>query len=124
MNPRTLMQAAFTANAQDPEVFGTVITHYPLGRTAGETVTAVLHGAETVSSAVDNDYGSEVEIRMRITLPSTVTVTVAERPQERDTFLVNGELWIAEAVIWRSTHRQHIEIKRSEKASTKRTRLH
>ncbi|HJT35720.1 MAG TPA: hypothetical protein VJ783_27070 [Pirellulales bacterium] len=103
--------------------FAETVTQYPLGvRTAAVSVTAIVHKAEEGETPVDDRDGSQVIRYLLLTLPTTVTVTVAERAQQRDEFLIDGEIWRAEKIVRRTPYRQQVRCRRTEGASTKRTR--
>lgn len=104
--------------------FAQTITQYPLGnRSSPAMVTAIVHKAHEGETPVDDESGSQVVRYLLLSLPTTVTVTTAERAQQRDEFLIDGELWHAEKILHRSPYRQQVRCKRTEGASTKRTRV-
>jgi hypothetical protein len=109
--------------------FAETITQYPKGVTSSPvSVTAIVHKSEEGETPVDDEDGSRVVRWIVITLaaagqPGGVTVTIAERKQQRDQFLIDGELWDAEKIVSRTAYAQRVRLKRTEAASTKKTRL-
>jgi hypothetical protein len=104
--------------------FAEQITQYPLGdRSAGVALTALVHRPDEGEQPVDNERGSQVVRYCLVSLALSVTVTIAERAQQRDEFLIAGEIWLAEKIVRRTAYRQQVRCKRTEGASTKRTRM-
>jgi len=119
--------------------FAQTISQYPKGvgtdgnppsapYTFAVNVTALVHKEEEGETPVDDQDGSRVVRWIVITLatagqPGGVTVTIAERGQQRDLFLIDGEIWHAEKIVSRTAYCQRVRLKREEAASTKKTRV-
>lgn len=104
---------------------GETVTQYPLGvRTNGIPLSNVIVDlSEQGHQPIDTLDGVRWERRGKLTLSTAVSVTVDERAQQRDTFLVRGQIWIATGICSQDTALQIVVIERSEAVSTKRTRL-
>lgn len=107
------------------EGMGETVTQYPLGVVANAvTLTGVIVDlSDQGSPPIDDEHGSRRVRRGRLTLAATVNVTVDERSQQRDTFLVRGQIWQAIAIPSQTLALQTVLIERTEAASTKRTRM-
>ena len=106
------------------ESMGEPVTQYPLGATANAVVLAnvIVDLSQQGEQPIEDAHGSQRVRRGRLILSAAVAVTADERSQQRDTFLVRGQLWHAEAISAQTLALQTVEIKRTEGASTKRTR--
>lgn len=105
------------------EGMGESVTQYPLGVTANAvTLSNVIVDLSEQGQQLDDEHGSQRVRRGKLIMSATVAVTVDERAQQRDTFLVRGQLWHAEAISAQTLALQTVEIKRTEGGSTKRTR--
>lgn len=107
------------------ESLGETVTQYPLGNTAAGVVLSdvIVDLSAEGEQPIDDEHGSQRVRYGKLILSSAVNVTVDERAQQRDTFLVRGQIWLA----WQRTSDgvslQTIVIRRTEGASTKRTRV-
>lgn len=109
----------------NPDHYAEKITQYPLGVAANAVagVVAIVHKQDEGETPIDDERGSVVIRWCTVSLPATLSVTIDERSQQRDQFLIDGELWHAEKILKRTPYRLLVRLKREEKASTKRTRL-
>lgn len=109
----------------NPDHYADTITQYPLGVAANAVpdIVAIVHKQDEGETPIDDEKGSVVVRWCTVSLPATLNVTIDERGQQRDQFLIDGELWHAEKILKRTPYRLLVRLKREEKASTKRTRL-
>lgn len=106
------------------EQLGESVTQYANGNTsAAATVTAIVDLGDQGEQPIDDSDGSRRVRWLELTLAGSVTVNVAERGQQRDTFLVRGLLWHAEGIPRENAGLQTVRCRRAEGASTKRTRM-
>jgi hypothetical protein len=106
------------------DVHGESVTQYPGGVSATPVaVTAIVDLSSLGETPVDDEHGSRVVKWLLLTLPASVTVTEAERKQQRDQFLVRGKIWDCEKIVSSDTALQVVRCKREEAASTKQTRV-
>lgn len=103
------------------------ITHYPAGVVAsGAAIAAIVAlDDEPDQGTSDDEHGSRRMRRGQLQVATSVTITVSERPEDRDTFLVDDELWTAYELIAGPGEGglQTVLIAREEPISTKRTRV-
>lgn len=111
----------------DTDEFAQSVEHWPLGREADKaTISAVVDlDMEGSSSGIDDADGSRIVRAGELELASTVVVTCNERGNQRDLFLIDGELWTAVRVLGRDgiPGMQTVAIERAEGVTTKRTRV-
>ncbi|HEX5498751.1 MAG TPA: hypothetical protein VFX03_05970 [Thermomicrobiales bacterium] len=105
------------------EQLGETVTRYPRGVVADAAdVTAIVDLGVEGEQPVDDAHGSQRVRWLELTLPASIDVAIAERSQQRDQFSVRGLLWHAESVPRENAGLQTVRCKRTEAASTKRTR--
>jgi len=105
------------------EAEGESVTQYPRGVLANAVaLTAIVDLGSEGQALPDDLHGSQRVRWLRLTMPAAVAVAISERPQERDQFLVRGLIWHAEAIPQENAGLQTVLCKRTEGASTLRTR--
>lgn len=106
------------------ESMGETITQYPLGVAANAVTLAgvIVDLSAQGEELIEDEHGSRRVRRGTLTLAASAAVTVDERAQQRDTFLIRGLLWHAEGLPMQTGALQVVNIKRTEAISTKRTR--
>lgn len=125
-NQATTFEAARAENyAQvvlDTTHYAEAITQYPKGVVANAVAiaAAIVHMDQEGDQPVDTREGSQVVRWCDVSIPQPgATVIVAERGQQRDTFLIRGEIWGAEKIVRRTPYRVRVRCKRTEGVSTK-----
>lgn len=107
----------------DPNGFAETVTQWPLGIKSGAVdFTGMVHMDEEGDQQPDDRNGSRQVRWCTISVPTTVKVTVDERSQQRDSFIIRGEIWAAQRILRRTPYRVRIRLRRDEPVSTKRTR--
>jgi hypothetical protein len=106
-------------------VHGEAVTQYPLGVAANAVPLSgvIVDLSSQGETPIDNEDGSQVIRWGLLTIAASVTVTEAERKQQRDQFLVRGQIWDCEKILSRDTALQFVRVKREEKISTKKSRV-
>jgi len=121
----SLVDDLFSDGAIDQllEKLGESVTQYPRGVVANAVaLTAIVDLGSEGQALPDDLHGSQRVRWLRLTMPASVSVAISERPQERDQFLVRGLIWHAEAIPQENAGLQTVLCKRTEGASTLRTR--
>lgn len=105
------------------EQLGEPATQYPLGVVANAVpITAIVNLGHEGEQQIDDQHGSQRVRFLELTVAASLTLNVDERAQQRDTFLVRGKLWLSEGVPRENSGLVTIRCRRTEGASTKRTR--
>lgn len=105
------------------EQLGETVTQWPLGVQGNAVpITAIVDLGAEGEQPIDDQHGSQRVRWLELTMAASIAVGLAERAQQRDQFLVRGLLWHAEAVPQENAALQTVRCKRTEGASTKRTR--
>ena len=106
-------------------VMGESVTQIVQGNTGDQvTLTNVIVDISDLGDVpVDTESGSEVVYWGKLLIPVSVSVTDAERPQQRDQFIVRGLIWHCEKIVSQGQALQTVRIKRVVKVSTKKTRV-
>lgn len=110
-------------------VAGEEVIHEPLGVAASGVALAgvivdLAFEDQGQGERLDDNEGREVQRRGRLEVPDSVTVTVNERAENCDTFLVHGKRYWAIRIEGSDTPGgfQTVVIERTEKVATKKTR--
>lgn len=111
------------ATSQLLEQLGEPVVQYPQGVVANAiALTGIVDLGGEGETPVDDERGSRRVRWLRLSLPAATVVAIGERAQQRDQFLVRGLLWHAEAIPQENTGLTTVLCKRTEGASTIRTR--
>src|SRR6185437_14342946 len=105
------------------EQLGETVTQYPLG-VQGNAVamTAIVDLGAEGAEPLNDEHGTQRVRWCELTLPASVVVTISERTQQRDQFLVRGLLWHAEEIPRENAALQTVRLRRTEGVSSKKTR--
>lgn len=105
------------------EQLGEPATQYPLGvQTNPVSITAIVNLGAEGEQPIDDQHGTQRVRWLELTVSASLTLNLDERAQQRDTFLVRGKLWHVEGVPRENSGLVTIHCRRTEGASTKRTR--
>lgn len=118
-----LLQGMLGRAAEDDNA----VIHYPLGVVAdGVEIDAIVSLDDEEEPDPDTMQGARRKRKGKLDVSSSLTITVSERPKNRDTFLIDEELWGACGLAAGPGEGglQTVLIEREEPISTKRTRVH
>lgn len=104
---------------------GESVIQWPKGNSAAAVTLAnvIVDISELGETPSDDAEGTQVIYWGKLLIPVSVTVTDAERPQQRDMFIVRGLVWHCDKIVSQGQALQTVRIRRSEGASTKRSRV-
>lgn len=104
---------------------GEAVVQWPLGVAANAiTLAGVIVDISDLGDApADDEAGTQIVYWGRLLVPVSVMITDTARPQQRDIFVVRGLIWHCEKIVSQGLSLQTVRIKRTEGASSKRTRV-